>query len=70
MKTLPNKDHSSVFSCKRLCLPMDVGVIPQDDSARLLGFVLKRLDLTPLYEAHKAYSGGGKRRSGEIGCGG
>jgi transposase len=40
----------------QLCLPLDVGVlIPPDDSVRLLVFVLKQLDLTPLYEAYNAY---------------
>jgi transposase len=35
---------------------MDVGVlIPQGDSVRLLAYVLKQLDLTPLYEAYAAY---------------
>jgi transposase len=35
---------------------MDIGVlIPQDDSVRLLVYVLKQLDLTPLYEAYAAY---------------
>jgi hypothetical protein len=39
----------------QLCLPINVGVlIPPDDSVRLLVFVLKRLDLTPLYEAYNA----------------
>jgi transposase len=43
---------------------MDVGVlIPQDDSVRLLVFVLKQLDLKPLYEAYNAY--GEKRRREE-----
>jgi transposase len=40
---------------------MDVGVlIPADDSVRLPVFVLKQLNLTPLYEAYAAY--GEKRR--------
>jgi hypothetical protein len=35
---------------------MDVGVlIPPDDPVRLLAFVLKQLDLNPLYEAYTAY---------------
>jgi hypothetical protein len=35
---------------------MDVGVlIPPDDPVRLPVFILKRLDLTPLYEAYNAY---------------
>jgi hypothetical protein len=43
---------------------MDVGVlIPKDDSVRLPPFVLKRLDLPPLYEAYGAY--GEKRRREE-----
>jgi hypothetical protein len=63
MNILPNKDYSSLFSFNQLYLPMDVGVlIPKDDSVRLLVFVLKQLDLTPLYEAYNAY---GERRRRE-----
>jgi hypothetical protein len=56
MQNLPDKDYSPVFSFNQLCLPMDVGMlIPKDDSVRLLAYVLKQLDLTPLYEAYAAY---------------
>jgi hypothetical protein len=45
---------------------MDVGVlIPSDDSVRLLVFVLKQLDLPPLYEAYSAYCE--KRRKEQAG---
>jgi hypothetical protein len=41
---------------------MDSGVlIPPEDPVRLPAFVLKRLDLNPLYEAYSAYRE--KRRS-------
>jgi hypothetical protein len=63
MKNLPTKDYRPLFSINQLCLPMDVGVlIPKDDSVRLLVYVLKQLDLTPLYEAYTAY---GERRGRE-----
>ncbi|MDR0759368.1 MAG: hypothetical protein LBF74_04575 [Treponema sp.] len=56
MKTLPAKNYTPLSSLNQLCLPMDVGVlIPPDDSVRLLVFVLKQLDLTPLYEAYNLY---------------
>jgi hypothetical protein len=56
---------------------MDSGVlIPPDDSVRLPVFVLKRLDLTPLYEAYSAYSerrrreqAGREREAAERGAG-
>jgi transposase len=64
MENLPTKDYSPVFSFNQLCLPMDVGVlIPKDDSVRLPAFVLKQLDLKPLYEAYEVY--GEKRRREE-----
>jgi hypothetical protein len=45
---------------------MDVGVlIPSDDSVRLLAFVLKQLDLTPLYEAYSAYCERRRREQAE-----
>jgi hypothetical protein len=37
-------------------------LIPPDDSARLLVFVLRQLDLTPLYEAYNAYRYGAVER--------
>jgi hypothetical protein len=45
---------------------MDVGVlIPPDDPARLLVFILKRLDLNPLYEAYTAYRERRRREQAE-----
>jgi hypothetical protein len=77
MKTLPAKNHTPLSTLNQLYLPMDVGVlIPSDDSVRLPAFVLKRLDLNPLYEAYSAYrekrrrsrpGGNTKRRSGAPG---
>jgi hypothetical protein len=56
MKTLPAKNYTPLSSLNQLCLPMDAGVlIPPDDSVRLLVFVLKQLELNPLYEAYNAY---------------
>jgi hypothetical protein len=47
---------STLSTLNQLCLPMDVGVlIPPDDPVRLLAFVLKQLDVNPLYEAYAAY---------------
>jgi hypothetical protein len=56
MKTPPAKNYNTLSTLNQLCLPMDSGVlIPPDDPVRLPVFVLKRLDLTPLYEAYSAY---------------
>jgi hypothetical protein len=56
MKTLPAKSHNTRSTLNQRCLPINVGVlIPPDDSVRLLVFVLKWLDLNPLYEAYSAY---------------
>jgi hypothetical protein len=56
MNILPAKNYTALSTLNQLCLPMDVGVlIPPDDSVRLLVFILKRLDLNPLYEAYTAY---------------
>jgi transposase len=56
MNILPAKNYTPLSTLNQLCLPMNVGVlIPSDDSVRLLVFVLKQLDLTPLYEAYSAY---------------
>ncbi|MDR1411417.1 MAG: hypothetical protein LBI91_04355, partial [Spirochaetaceae bacterium] len=56
MQTLPDKNYSDFNSLHQLSLPMDVGVlIPDDDSVRLLVFVLKQLDLSALYEAYAEY---------------
>ncbi|MDR1445018.1 MAG: hypothetical protein LBI94_09095 [Treponema sp.] len=64
MKTLPDKNYSIFNSLHQLNLPMDVGVlIPNDDSVRLLVFVLKQLDLSALYEAYAEYRE--KRRKAE-----
>ena len=70
MKTLPAKNYTPFSGLDHLCLPIDVGVlIPQNDSVRLLVFVLKQLNVKPLYEAYSAYGetrrrppGNGKRR--------
>jgi transposase len=63
MQILPAKNYNALSGLNQLCLPMDVGVlIPQDDSVRLLAFVLKQLDLKPLYEAYDGY---GERRRRE-----
>jgi transposase len=49
---------------------MDVGVlIPKGDSVRLLVFVLKQLDLTPLYEAYNAYCERRRREEAVRECG-
>ena len=64
MKTVPSKNYTPLSTLNQLFLPMDAGVlIPQDDSVRLLVFVLKQLNLKPLYEAYAAY--GEKRRRAE-----
>jgi hypothetical protein len=56
MKILPTKNYTPLSGLNQLCLPMDAGVlIPPDDSVRLLVFVLKQLNLKPLYEAYAAY---------------
>ncbi|MDR1507041.1 MAG: hypothetical protein LBI67_08050 [Treponema sp.] len=53
MKILPDKNYSVFNSLHQLSLPMDIGVlIPNDDSVRLLVFVLKQLDVSALYEAY------------------
>jgi hypothetical protein len=63
---LPAKNYTVLSALNQLCLPMDSGVlIPPDDPVRLPVFVLKRLDLNPLYEAYTAYCE--KRRSGAPG---
>jgi hypothetical protein len=56
MNILPAKNYNTLSPLNQLCLPMDVGVlILPDDPVRLLVFVLKQLDLNPLYEAYIAY---------------
>jgi hypothetical protein len=77
MQTIPAKNYTALSALNQLCLPMDVGVlIPPDDPVRLLVFILKQLDLNPLYKAYAAYcksgersrpGGNAKRRSGETG---
>jgi hypothetical protein len=45
---------------------MDSGVlIPRDDPARLPVFILKQLDLNPLYEAYNAYCEKRRREQAE-----
>jgi hypothetical protein len=74
---LPAKNYTPLSTLNQLCLPMDVGVlIPPDDPVWLLVFVLKRLDLTPLYEAYSAYrekrrreQAGRERKAAERGAG-
>jgi hypothetical protein len=64
MQILPDKNYSVFNSLNQLSLPMDAGVlIPNDDSVRLLAFVLKRLDVSALYEAYTEYRE--KRRKAE-----
>jgi hypothetical protein len=61
---LPVKNYTPLSALNQLCLPMNVGVlIPPDDPARLLVFVLKQLDLTPSTRriAHTAKGGEGIR---------
>jgi hypothetical protein len=66
MKTIPAKNYTPFSTLNQLCLPLDVGVlIPPDDSVRLLVFVLKQLDLTPLYEAYNAYCESRRREQAE-----
>jgi hypothetical protein len=77
MKTLPAKNYTALSTLNQLCLPMDSGVlIPPDDPVRLPVFVLKRLDLNPLYEAYSAYcerrrreQAGREREAAERGAG-
>jgi hypothetical protein len=58
MHTLPAKNYAVLSTLNQLCLPMNVGVlIPPDDPVRLPVFVLKQLDLNPLYEAYNAQIG-------------
>jgi hypothetical protein len=63
---LPSKNYTALSTLNQLCLPMDSGVlIPPDDPARLLVFILKRLDLNPLYEAYSAYRERRRREQAE-----
>jgi hypothetical protein len=74
---LPAKNYTHLSTLNQLCLPIDVGVlIPPDDPVRLLVFILKQLDLNPLYEAYNAYcerrrreQSGREREAAEQGAG-
>ncbi|MDR0637477.1 MAG: hypothetical protein LBG27_01005 [Spirochaetaceae bacterium] len=69
MQIIPTKNYTTFSNLHQLCLPMDAGVlIPQDDSVRLLAFVLKRLDLTPCTKRipHTAKGGEGRRPTGNV----
>jgi transposase len=56
MQTIPDKNYSHFKELNQLCLPMDVGVlIPNDDSVRLLFWLLRQLNLSALHEAYAAY---------------
>jgi hypothetical protein len=65
-RVLPAKNYTALSTLNQLCLPMDSGVlIPQNDPARFLVFILKQLDLNPLYEAYNAYCEKRRREQAE-----
>ena len=47
------KDYAELGECYQLVLPLSLeGLIPEDDSVRLLSHILEELDYTKLYQAY------------------
>jgi hypothetical protein len=62
IKLSANNDYSKLPNARQLVFPLDVEIlIPNDDSVRLLRYVLGQIDLSALEIAYADYLG--KRRA-------